>query len=53
MLYGFVYHFNLVDCIELHVTNYPYHKFLGYTPKRAQKEYRKIYGLKYKKITWL
>lgn len=51
MLYGFIYHVN--GNIELHVSNYPYHMFIGYTERQAKQKYREIFGLKHKKITWL
>lgn len=51
-MYGFIY--NLPDgSIELHVLNCPYHIFMGYTLEQAKKLYRKMYNLKYKRITWL
>lgn len=52
MLYGFIYH-TMHNGIELHIGNYPYMQFVGYTLKQAQKKYRETYNLKYKKITWL
>ena len=51
MLYGFVYH--TTQGIELHISGYPYMQYIGYTEKQARQLYRKQYGLKYKKITWL
>ena len=52
MLYGFVYHFNN-GIIEMHIAGYPYHKFIFYSEKQAKQEYRKLFNLKYKRITWL
>ena len=51
MLTGFIYH--LPQFIELHVSGYPYYKFIGYTETQAKKQYRILFNLKYKKITWL
>ena len=51
MLHGFIYHYSGI--IELHCLWYPYHKFIGYTERQAKEQYRKIYGLKYKRIAWM
>lgn len=51
-LYGFIYH-NGNGSIELHINNYPYHVFYGYTLKQAQQRYRQLFNLKYKRIIWL
>lgn len=52
MLYGFIYHTNN-GIIELHIANYPYRQYIGYTLNQAKKAYRDFCNLKYKKITWL